>query len=252
MQRSLRTVRSAPSLRAQYLHSSASTPNPSNLLSKTASAYKNLTVENLRKECRNRGLKVSGNKSNLVNRLIVDDASPFSTTANQTRELNSPSSKILNVLSSPLTVSPQNAERKSIKDFVSPMKAVRSLKTTVVGSAKGDNSTIEYYKLPDPSIFVEHDSLPPIPVIPDNYTTRTIIPDEPPAARPEINHLSGDNLVQPIEDTVDNVSVEEANSGQYKNQEELQPRDRIFLLSFLAGTLGWWSFKSLKLTPDKE
>lgn len=79
--RSLRHVRSIPSLRAG-LHSSASATKPSHLLTtQIQSRYNALTVNALKSECRQRGLKLVGRKADLVDRLVTFESTKTFSTA---------------------------------------------------------------------------------------------------------------------------------------------------------------------------
>ncbi|KAK9492747.1 hypothetical protein V1508DRAFT_417920 [Lipomyces doorenjongii] len=265
MQRTLRTVRSAPgSLRARYLHSSASTPNPTHVLNKTGANYKNLNLENLRSECRKRGLKVSGNKTHLVDRLTMDDGTmQFSTGASAQKRavrgiralppaLSSapPQSKKISTATVGKTpMESAKTETRSVPTSLST-ETVRAIQTTAARAAKGDDSTIEYYRMPDMGIEVVQSISTPIPVMPENYTVRTIIAEDGPVARPEISHVSGDIVAEPIRDIVDNSSVEEANSNEYSTKQGLPTRDKKVLTSLLAATLAWWGLGTL--TKKKE
>ncbi|KAJ8102118.1 hypothetical protein POJ06DRAFT_248814 [Lipomyces tetrasporus] len=260
MQRTLRSVRSAPgSLRAHYLHSSASTPNPTHVLNKTGGNYKNLTLENLRSECRKRGLKVGGNKSHLVDRLTIDDASmPFSTGASKrpTRDIRAvapsvpsippQSKKISTAIVGKTPIEVAKTETASVPRSL-PIETVRAIRTTALTAAKGDDSTIEFYRMPDMGFEpVQTIAMPIQPVMPDDYSVRTIVPDDdPPFAGPEISHVSGDIVAEPIRDIVDNSSVEEANTNQYSTRQDIPARDKKVLASLLAGTLAWWGLGSL-------
>ncbi|KAK9359053.1 hypothetical protein V1504DRAFT_459104 [Lipomyces starkeyi] len=261
MQRTLRTVRSAPgSLRAQYLHSSASTPNPTHVLNKSGANYKNLNLENLRSECRKRGLKVSGNKSHLVDRLTMDDGSrPFSTGASAQKRARAlppalpnapPQSKNISTATVGKTpIESAKTETRSVPTSLS-IETVRAIQTTAARAAKGDDSTIEYYRMPEMGIEVAQPISTPIPVMPENYTLRTIISEDGPVAKPEISHVSGDIVAEPIRDIVDNYSVEEANSNEYSTKQGLPARDKKVLTSLLAATLAWWGLGTL--TKKKE
>ncbi|KAK9240848.1 hypothetical protein V1525DRAFT_394078 [Lipomyces kononenkoae] len=266
MQRTLRSVRSAPgSLRAHYLHSSASTPNPTHVLNKTGANYKNLTLENLRSECRKRGLKVSGNKSHLVDRLTVDDAAlPFSTGAPVQRSaIRDVRAKVSSLSTSPQAkkistatvgktpIETTKAETKSAPTSLS-IETVRAIQTTAVKAAKGDSSTIEYYRMPEMAINVVDPISTPIPVMPENYAVRTIIPDDAPVARQEISLVSGDVIAEPIRDIVDNSSVDEANNNEYSSKQSLPARDKRVLTSLLVATLGWWGLGSLTEKKDSH
>ncbi|KAK9467393.1 hypothetical protein V1512DRAFT_261094 [Lipomyces arxii] len=251
MQRGLRTIRSAPgSLRAQFLHSSATVPNPSHVLNKTGSSYKNMTVDNLRLECRKRGLKVSGNKSNLLDRLSIDDSSAsFSTVvkAPKRKQLAPPVPAVPAMPTMPKNMSimanvktPVKTVKAAKQDFASTvMSAARTIQTASATGAKNDESTIDYFKLPElETAPVESDAS--VPVMPTNYTTKTIIPDAAPIAKPEITHVSGDIEVLPIQDGV------EPDDGQYfPSDEQIPSRDKMVLTSIVAGTIAWWGLGSM-------
>jgi len=83
--RTVRSMRSLPSMR-RTLHSSSTQPKPSHLLSSqrdtSRTHYAGLTVPALKQECRQRGLKLTGKKVDLVERLVgFDQTKPFSSTA---------------------------------------------------------------------------------------------------------------------------------------------------------------------------
>ncbi|GAO48452.1 hypothetical protein SAICODRAFT_30365 [Saitoella complicata NRRL Y-17804] len=87
MFRSIRVAKSASSLRAQFLHSTSSNPAPSVTLLSAAqqnvnksNQWASKTVAELRLELKKRGLKNSGKKSELVERLFSSDAATASAT----------------------------------------------------------------------------------------------------------------------------------------------------------------------------
>ncbi|KAK9456103.1 hypothetical protein V1511DRAFT_457746 [Dipodascopsis uninucleata] len=251
MQRTFRSVRSTSiSFQARSLHSSSTTPTPSPALNKGSSSYKNLTVDNLRAECRKRGLKVSGKKSHLVDRLIIDDNALFSTSSTAFARRASKMPNISKTLPSKTTMEQtifENKFNKAVPTHNSISEVVRAINTTPVVKAKDDDSTIDFYKMPivgfkeTPSPI----SIVSIPIVPTNFEVRSSSPSEYVSSRPEISHVSGDNVAGPILDTVDNSSVSEANSNEYASQDELQSRDKVLLTSFVACTLVWWTIGSL-------
>lgn len=80
MIRNLRKVPSNIALRG--LHTSSQSPNPTHLLNTAQTHYSAMTVSSLKGELRSRGLKISGRKSQLVERLAANDMRrEFSSTA---------------------------------------------------------------------------------------------------------------------------------------------------------------------------
>ncbi|BFZ61797.1 hypothetical protein YB2330_002873 [Saitoella coloradoensis] len=87
MFRSIRVAKSASSLRAQFLHSTSSNPAPSVTLLSAAqhnvnksTQWASHTVAELRLELKKRGMKLGGNKAELVKRLISSEAAAASAT----------------------------------------------------------------------------------------------------------------------------------------------------------------------------
>lgn len=84
MSQAVRSLRSVPSMR-RMLHTSSTAPKPSHLLSSqrdtTRSHFANLTVPVLKDECRSRGLKLSGKKSDLIERIVGFEHAKLFTTS---------------------------------------------------------------------------------------------------------------------------------------------------------------------------
>lgn len=83
--RTLRSMQSLLSLR-KAIHSTSSAPNPSHLLvahhDKARFHLNSLTVQRLKQECRSRGLKSTGKKVELIDRIVgFEQAQSFSTIA---------------------------------------------------------------------------------------------------------------------------------------------------------------------------
>lgn len=75
--KALRSIKSAPSLRGQFIHSTPPVPQPSTFLSANRSVAGDCGARNmneLRTELKRRGLKVSGKKQDLVERLCMHDS----------------------------------------------------------------------------------------------------------------------------------------------------------------------------------
>lgn len=131
VQRSLRGMRSLPNMR--QLHSSSSTPKPSHLLSTAPSPYAAQTVMSLRGECKKRGLRQSGRKSDLVDRLVTHDASFKQFSTSRPREAKGDKSHIDFYK---LPKAPSAPEDRGVQKFTIPIppdakyKAKEVLKST--------------------------------------------------------------------------------------------------------------------------
>ncbi|KAK9451821.1 uncharacterized protein V1518DRAFT_424786 [Limtongia smithiae] len=143
MQRSLRFAQASPgSLRARFLHSSSATPNPTPVLNRNSEYFSMLPVTQLKAECRRRGLKVSGKKSSLIDRILSYDSMSFASST--------------------------------------PSSTARKLTTTTPRRAKDDASTIDFYKMPD--MYTAKEEVPvQIPIITNKYRAPLAeVPSYPP------------------------------------------------------------------------
>jgi hypothetical protein len=149
--RPLRSVKSAPSsLRRAFLHTSAPKPNPSNLLN-NASQYTGLSVQALKSECKRKGLKVTGRKAELIDRLASFDVKSFSsprTMSSTARVLAKGDSSTIDFYSFPLETFDKEEPPLPFKipvppDTSAPVRAVDPQYATPVpdgGAASGDLS----------------------------------------------------------------------------------------------------------------
>ncbi|KAK9470618.1 uncharacterized protein V1510DRAFT_422557 [Dipodascopsis tothii] len=131
----------------------------------------------------------------------------------------------------------------------SPLAAVgrttaptRALSQTAVARAKGDTSTIEFYKMPAMGPAPVREPVAEIPVL-YGPSPRSQMADVISVPKPEIVQLSGAPVAQAIQDTIDNSSMVEADAAEFsfRDSSELTSRDRRALGSIVAGVVGWWA-----------
>lgn len=237
--RQLRSVKSAPSLKRAIHNSSAST-KPSSLLSSQGSEYVSLSLNSLKAECRKKGLKISGKKAELIDRLNSFDV------------------KIKNILTS-----------NSIKSKV-------GISTSAKRSAKGDDSTIDFYRFPFENI---SNLSPPsfkIPILPDAFSKiapavdtsyKTTAPEDGSAGFKSgtlagitgdsikndvlvLGNDDGEHVGEQISQTLFNGHSESTwGSGR---SDDLSSRDKTILSSFAAAVAGWWMLGSLGNKKKKQ
>jgi hypothetical protein len=226
MNRTLRSVASAPSLRRGIRHSAPST-NPSVLLN-SPSQYASLNVQSLRQECRTRGLKVSGRKAELVDRLSSYEMS-----------------KML-----------QHQQDSKVSGFHS----------TAAPKAKDDSSTVDYCLMPATQALAEDWDKPllKIPVPPDAFSKvagsvkpeyQTSVPDHG-AANKQSANVQGtaeeprlhviNSQARSLDDVVPVSHFSGGSESHYKDKAyspgEMSSRDKSFLAAFAAAVSSWWIF----------
>lgn len=211
----LRSVKSAPSLRKAFLHTSSPKPNPSNLLN-NASRYAGLSVQALKGECRRKGLKVSGRKAELIERLASFDLNGVSGT--------------------------------------------RNISSTRRVEAKGDKSTIDFYKFPKENFKQEKpDTSFKIPVPPDTSAPVRAVESQYSTPAPDGGaassnlsgtdkaakvHVIGDSPVRTLND--DAVANHQGGSSEEEPfNEDLTSRDKSMLTAFAGAIAGWWLLGSI-------
>ncbi|PRT53987.1 Altered inheritance of mitochondria protein 34, mitochondrial [Wickerhamiella sorbophila] len=218
--RSLRAVRSIPKLRG--LHSSSKKATPSHLLSSIQSQYSALTVNALKTECKTRGLRVSGRKSELIDRIVAFEATQqFST----------------------------SAQAKTVSSEVSV--AAKNFSTTASVDAKNDSSSIDYFRMPE-------DVLADAPV--DELPSRMVVPPDahykaaehaPHKVKQRIPDESGTAVVFDASGSrvISNLTEEDGAPKQHRDEEpcedELPGRDKTILWGLVAGVAAWWTGGSL-------
>lgn len=222
--KSLRSVKSAPSLR-RAIQSSSNKANPTNLLS-SPSHYALMNLNALKGECRKHGLKISGKKAELIDRLCSFDASK-----------------------SGLSVANQQAA---------------GFKSTAAKAAKGDDSSIDFYRFPKGGF---EPPQPPkqmtIPMPPDYQGTApiveapkyaTTVPDGGAASVSGTEHLGkvhvmGDTEVRTLVDDTSSAGKEQTEG---EGSSKASSKDNTFFAIFGASIAGWWALGSLSKKDKKK
>lgn len=222
--KSLRSVKSAPSLR-RAIQSSSNKANPTNLLS-SPTHYALMNLNALKGECRKHGLKVSGKKSELIDRLCSFDASKSS--------------------------------------FAAVNQQTAGFKSTAVKAAKGDDSSIDFYKFPKDGF---EPPQPPkqmtIPMPPDYKGTApiveapsyaTTVPDGGAASVSGTEHLGkvhvmGDSEVRTL---VDDTASTGKDGAEDEGSPKASSKDNTFFAVFGASIAGWWALGSLTKKDKKK
>lgn len=120
--------------------------------SKPSSEYALMSVNSLKNECRKRGIKVSGRKNELVNRLVnsdtkLNDGAREIHTSLKTAVPSSTGNVSLNTSKSQNNPSKANKSTDSVRQFSN--SPVKNFTKSEAISAKGDTSHIDYIKSPD-------------------------------------------------------------------------------------------------------
>lgn len=239
--RTLRSVASAPSLRRGIRNSAPST-NPSSLLNHGPSQYTSLSVQSLKQECRKKGLKVSGRKAELVDRLSSFDAS------------------------------------KMIQQPPSLSSAVRSqpIHSTKPAQAKDDSSTVDYCLMPQTMPDVDLDKpIIKIPVPPDAFSKvaedvdveyQTPVPDNGAAdvksatvtgtaEEPRVHVIHGE-AARNLDDIVPVSRYSGNGESHYQDKTftpgEFSSKDKSFFAAFAATITGWWFLGKWTDKKDKQ
>lgn len=228
------------------------------LTSRKGSEFALMSVVSLRSELKKRGLKVSGRKTQLVERLVGYD---IGMTSDHDRKMIS-SIAIKNLKKQDhIQIFNNNNKNISKNIQISSKILTKTISTTPIIKAKGDDSTIDFYKIPT-RVYTETPSEPQIKIPSldikssnDKVSNNLFIKEDK-----KIIQVSGDNdIVTSINDTVDAVlespklttteSESESESKSNPNSKETPPhepeeefssKDRIFLSSFSVTVLAWW------------
>lgn len=223
MNRTLRSVASAPALRRGIRHSAPST-NPSALLN-SPSQYASLNVQSLRQECRNRGLKVSGRKAELVDRLSSYEMSKMLQHQQEKAFHSTPAPKAKDD-SSTVDYCLMPATRPLVEDWNKPLFKIPVPPDAFSKVAKG--VTAEY---------------------------QTSVPDRGAADKQSANIQGAaeeprlhviNSQARSLDDVVPVSYFSGGNDNHYQDQkyspEEMSSRDKSFLAAFAAAVSSWWVF----------
>lgn len=209
-----------PKLRG--LHGSSKKATPSHLLSSIQSQYSALTVNALKTECKTRGLRVSGRKSELIDRIVAFEATQqFST----------------------------SAKSKSIAREAPP--AVKNFSTTAAAEAKNDSSSIDYFRMPEDVLAdAPVNELPSRMVVPPDahykaadHAPRKVnprVPDESGSA--EVYDATGSRIISNL---TEEDGAPKPHHEEEPSQDELPGRDKTILWGLVAGVAAWWTGGSL-------
>lgn len=265
------------------IHTSAPKTNPSNLLAST-SQYTSLSVQSLRSECRKKGLKVSGRKAELIDRLASYELSASWATGSS----SAAGSQKTN-MSTVATPKRKTKAKKQPSNTLSTSSRAdihatlpRKLQATSQTAAKGDTSPIDYYRLPGASYYIEEYTPPfKIPVPPDSSAEPKEIETEYQTPKPD----GGYSEASPLADTNAGPKLSVVDTGNVRSLEdehvasgatlpdghefdgsyqqgsaggdggpspELNSRDRGFLTAFAGVVAGWWALGSLGKSKKKK
>lgn len=259
--RALRTARSAPNLKRGIKHTTP-TPLPTNLLN-SHSQYTSLSVQALKQECRNKGLKVSGRKADLIDRLASNDASRLTDTGIADIKSFSTKVKQANLKTPPTnttTTTPKGAKKQS----------------TLAGEIDKVKDQVDRIKLPQGWQMLDKKKKKPFPIpVPPDSNSKIVSPqtqdtvyttpkpdDGKGASELDSNvHVLGQTRVRDFEDE---AKVQEASrdgsdfkpfsgdkGGNNSNeQSDFTSRDKTFFAGFAAVVTGWWALG--KFTDKKK
>ncbi|CDK24656.1 unnamed protein product [Kuraishia capsulata CBS 1993] len=213
--------------------------------SNAGSKYVSMNLQGLKSECKRRGLKVSGRKLELIQRLSHSDA-PGSP----------PSSRQLSTASKSKTVNakePENLIKIQKKSLSTKTVQKRTISRTATVSAKGDSSTIESFKIP------HHNYDPPDPVPPikiPSLSTEASLKDATTPVDPKNPKDILDAKVEgavslgvdsPPVATQSGVVVEpleiDTSESSQSGEEPISFRDKGILAAFAVASIGWWYLK---------
>ncbi|CAN6621557.1 hypothetical protein TRVA0_008S02410 [Trichomonascus vanleenenianus] len=231
--RTLRAVKSAPNLK-RGIKNSAPSPNPSHLLS-TPSQYTSLSVASLKAECRRNGLKVSGRKAELIDRLAAFEAS---------RSMQSSS-----FASAFSTTKPK---------FETVRQAVDRIRLPLAGRTPDEPIK---YKIPvppdaysttakDASTKYSHD-------VPDHGAAGSAGRQSGTEQLESEVHITGDADVRSLAAETLVTRLSEKEEQEYYEEKKFHPgeltsSDKTFLAGFAAVITGWWLLGSGKDKKDKK
>lgn len=227
------------------------------LTSKDQSIYSSMNLQALKTECRNRGIKISGKKLDLIQRLTLTDVTKASDHLGS-RNLSSAAEK--KITTKQLKDFQKKLAKKLstnvVKSKETPAAQVKSFSTAKITKAKGDVSTVDDLKFPSvntalPPVETEAPSLIPKDPVKkiDVIETKTKIADMEGAVS-----VGGDNEgeVTSFQNMFKDFKIDEA-AGLKKpavkfepSTEEVPQKDKLILGGILGGIALWWSLKPKK------
>ncbi|KAH3671302.1 hypothetical protein OGAPHI_000525 [Ogataea philodendri] len=176
------------------------------------SKYTSMNLQGLKMECKRRGLKVSGRKIDLMQRLTQYDSSK--------------------------TVAQPAARTITTTSKAAKKPTTRQMSSTASKKAKGDNSTIDFYKV-DQKAYPPPDEKPAIKI--PSLSTKASLKD-----KPIVKETAGT-----VSQVLDSAPVSKAGQILQTTKEKISesaPKqsssDGLFFGLFGLFTLGWWSQKS--------
>lgn len=256
---SLRKVRSLPSLRVlceasnplikpvapalpyqiRQVHNTKKNEHSPLLTNDSHSAFTRMSLKTLKNECRSRGLKVSGRKSELVDRILLFEGR---------------GSKKIHTSSV--------SRAKNDSSHIDAMKIPDVAKLEAEANSKNRDYIV---KIPT---LVNNASAEPKTKIEKEYEQKLKSADKKPLVEnvgtvttPDTDHVIqtpsfGDKVqvVNPEEEALENDSQKLDNKQQQQQSydEELTSRDKWFLWGFAGAVTAWWSLKSRPKDKSKK
>uniref|UniRef100_A0A060TFY1 ARAD1D26664p n=1 Tax=Blastobotrys adeninivorans TaxID=409370 RepID=A0A060TFY1_BLAAD len=226
---SLRQAKSLPNIRG--IRTSTPSTNPSALLA-TPTQYASQSVASLKAECRKKGLKVSGRKADLVDRLCAFDASKLATgmgshpISTSTPKRAKDDSSTVDYCLMPLTDAPTADDTVVFKIPVPP---------DAYSQTARDQSTSYHTPKPD-----------------GGQTERSQVSTGTEGAE-QVHVISPSAHVRQVEEALprQDFTVTERDPYEGQNQNaELKAGDKTFLAAFAATVVGWFALGKVGKKKD--
>ncbi|OWB79838.1 hypothetical protein B5S32_g4077 [[Candida] boidinii] len=228
------------------------------------SKYASMNLQGLKMECKIRGLKVSGRKLDLVQRLTHNDQisqisstdksfSTFNTNKPVTATVKlckqSKQKKQLQDLKNFSTNKPKEISINLLKPVESIEKNLKSNKTQIQErsftstnnkNAKGDSSTIEFYKIPQ-NDYPAPDGRPPmkIPSLSSKASSKISKLDTNFESKLQATTLKTDSHVSHSGTIINNISSNEENKDSSSDDYNYTETDKIIYATAAVLTAGW-------------
>ncbi|ODV86223.1 hypothetical protein CANARDRAFT_130438 [[Candida] arabinofermentans NRRL YB-2248] len=208
--------------------------------------YSSMNLQGLKMECKKRGLKISGKKIELVQRLSAADGSVNMASPSESRKFTTSTkteapSKLKKMI--------KGSQKQSLQEQpVVPKSSVRSdsktqertMSSTPTAQKKGDSSTIDFFKVPQ-NPFPEPDGIPPLKI--PSLSTEASKKDKPVVLASPIGEV---HIAEESSSTISSAG-EILSKGELEGTAEPSKKpdakDAWFFGTFAVLTVGWWSLK---------